>query len=136
MRRVAPLLFFSGLCALVYQVAWLRELRLVFGVSTAASAAVLAVFMGGLGLGGLWFGGRIDRWKNALEVYAKLELLVAATTAATPILMALARRLYFASGGAHALGGSGATALRLVLAALVLAAPTLLMGGTLPAAAK
>ena len=49
--RVAPLLFFSGLCALVYQVAWLRELRRVFGASTPASAAVLAVFMGGLGFG-------------------------------------------------------------------------------------
>jgi hypothetical protein len=41
--RVAPLLFFSGICALIYQVAWLRELRLVFGASTPASAAVLAV---------------------------------------------------------------------------------------------
>ena len=29
--------------------AWLRELRLVFGASTAANAAVLANFMGGLG---------------------------------------------------------------------------------------
>ena len=30
-RAVAALLFGSGLCALVYQVAWLRLLRLVFG---------------------------------------------------------------------------------------------------------
>ena len=37
--RTASLLFFSGMCALVYQVAWTRELRLVFGASTAASAA-------------------------------------------------------------------------------------------------
>jgi spermidine synthase len=47
----AAFLFLSGLCALVYQVAWLREFRLMFGATTAASAAVLAVFMGGLGLG-------------------------------------------------------------------------------------
>ncbi len=51
--RVASLLFVSGYCALVYQAAWLREFRLIFGASTAASAAVLAIFIGGLGVGGL-----------------------------------------------------------------------------------
>jgi len=50
--RVAALLFASGFCALVYQVAWLREFRLIFGASTAASAAVVAIFIGGLGFGG------------------------------------------------------------------------------------
>jgi hypothetical protein len=28
-RSVAPLLFFSGFCALIYQVAWTREFRLI-----------------------------------------------------------------------------------------------------------
>ena len=42
---VAALLFGSGFCALVYQVGWLREFRLIFGASTAASAAVLAIFI-------------------------------------------------------------------------------------------
>jgi spermidine synthase len=37
--RVAALLFGSGFCALVYQTAWLREFRLIFGASTLASAA-------------------------------------------------------------------------------------------------
>ena len=63
--RVAGLLFVSGLCALVYQVAWLREFRLIFGASTAASAAVLAIFIGGLGAGGLLLGGRADRRRGA-----------------------------------------------------------------------
>jgi len=43
--RVAGLLFGSGFCALVYQICWLREFRLVFGASTAAS--VLAIFGNG-----------------------------------------------------------------------------------------
>ena len=51
--RVALLLFGSGCAALIYQTAWMREFRLIFGASTAASAAVLAIFVGGLGLGGL-----------------------------------------------------------------------------------
>jgi spermidine synthase len=52
---VSTLLFGSGACALVYQTVWLREFRMIFGGSTAASAAVLAVFMGGLVL--CWAGG-------------------------------------------------------------------------------
>ena len=50
---VAGLLFGSGMCALIYQMVWLREFRFVFGASTLASAAVLSVFLGGLGAGGL-----------------------------------------------------------------------------------
>ncbi len=139
MRRVAVvagLLFLSGVCALVYQIGWLRELRLVFGASTAATAVVLAVFMGGLGLGGLLFGRRADRSANPLRMYAHLELSVAVLALASPYLIALARWLYLASGGASTLGWAGATGLRLVLAAVVLGVPTVLMGGTLPAAVR
>src|SRR5438552_7367415 len=55
-RLIVLLLFGSGFCALIYQTAWLREFRLIFGASTAASAAVLGVFMAGLGLGGIILG--------------------------------------------------------------------------------
>src|SRR5258706_456416 len=48
----AALLFGSGLSALIYQTAWQREFRLIFGSSTAASAAVLTIFIRGLGGGG------------------------------------------------------------------------------------
>ena len=135
-HRVALLLFGSGLCALVYQIAWLRELRLVFGASTAASAAVLAVFMGGLGAGGLVFGRRAAAARRPLLVYARLEVGIAAAAALTPLAVAVARRLYAAVGGTPALGLGGGTVARLALAALVLGVPTLLMGGTLPAAAQ
>ena len=68
-------LFASGFCALVYQMAWLRLLRLVFGASTAASAAVLAIFMGGLGLGSLVLGKWAEKSRNPLRLYAFLEIL-------------------------------------------------------------
>lgn len=134
--RVAAFLFASGACALVYQVAWFRELRLIFGASTAASAAVLAVFMGGLGVGGVVLGKRADRAENPLALYANLELLVAVTAALTPATVWLADRAYLATGGAGTLGDAGASVLRLLLAFLVLAPSTVAMGGTLPAAAK
>jgi spermidine synthase len=134
--RVALLVFFSGACALVYQIAWLRELRLIFGASTAASAAVLAVFMGGLGAGGLVFGKRVDESDNALAFYARLEAGVAVTAAVTPWLVRLAQLVYLGVGGGSTLGGVGATVLRLLLTALVLGPSVVLMGGTLPGAAR
>jgi spermidine synthase len=135
-RHVAPLLFGSGFCSLVYQVGWLREFRLVFGASTAASAAVLAIFVGGLGLGSLLLGRRADAAKSPLAFYGNLELVIAASAAVSPLLLAAVRKLYIVFGGTPALGLAGGTVLRLVLAALVLAIPTLAMGGTLAAATR
>ncbi len=133
---IAPLLFGSGFCALVYQIGWQRELRLVFGASTAASAAVVAVFMGGLGLGGWFLGPKADRRPNPLRFYAALEALVALSAAATPPLLGLVRRAYLAAGGTVVLGPWGGTALRLALAGLVLLPTTFVAGGTLGAAAR
>jgi spermidine synthase len=135
-RRLAPLLFGSGMCALVYQVAWFRELRLVFGASTAANAAVLAIFIGGIGTGSIVIGRRADRHPRPARMYANLELAVAVSAALTPIALGLARRIYVLLGGTASLGVVGGTIARLVLSAVVLGAPTFFMGGTFPAAAR
>src|SRR5438067_1908944 len=134
--RVGALLFGSGCCALVYQISWLREFRLIFGASTAASAAVLAIFIGGLGLGGLLFGPRADSHRRPILFYSQLESIVALSAAASPFLLAIVRAAYVAIGGTPRLGLVGGTICRLVLSALVLAVPTVVMGGTLPAAAR
>lgn len=133
---VGLLLFGSGACALIYQTVWLRQFRLIFGASTAASAAVLAIFMAGLGIGGLLLGPRADRHPRPLAFYGMLELGVALSAAATPLLLLLVRWIYLATGGSATLGLTFATVLRLVLATVVLILPTFLMGGTLPAAAR
>jgi spermidine synthase len=134
--RVAFLLSLSGACALIYQVAWFRELRLIFGASTAASAAVLAVFMAGLGIGGALLGKRADRSPNPLAFYAQLEAGVAVTAAISPGLVYVAQLAYLGIGGAASLGNVGATVARLFLTALAIGPSALLMGGTLPAAAR
>ncbi len=134
--RVALLLLGSGFCALVYQVAWLRALRMIFGGSTAASAAVLAIFMAGLGIGGIILGRKADRVGSPLRLYGLLELAIALLAAASPLLVLAARSVYLGLGGSSVLGGAGSTALQLALAVLVLGAPTFLMGGTLPAAVR
>src|SRR5688500_903710 len=134
--KAAPFLFGSGFCALVDQVAWQREFRLIVGASTASSAAVVAIFMGSLGAGG-WALGRIaDRRDNPWGLYSRLEALVALLAAVTPPLLVGARWLYLGLGGTTVLGDVAGTALRLVLATLVLFPSMFLAGGTLPAAAR
>ncbi len=135
-RLVAPLLFGSGMCALIYQLTWTREFRLIFGASTGASAAVLAIFIGGLGLGGFLLGKRADETDNPLLLYARLEALVSLLAAITPGLLWLVRKVYLGLGGTTTLGIGGGTVVRLLLSVLVLAGPTVAMGGTLPAAAR
>ena len=92
--QIGLLLYGSGLCTLIYQTVWLREFRLIFGGSTAASAAVLAIFMGGLGLGGLLLGGTLPAAARAVVTSAdagrrKLALVYAANTlgAVTGVLL-------------------------------------------------
>jgi spermidine synthase len=133
---VALLLFGSGLTALVYQVAWLRELRLVFGSSTPATSAVIAIFLGGLGFGSLVLGQRVDAIEKPLLFYGRLELAIAGLAAVSPLLVWLVRLSYIAVGGSTSLGAFFGTLVRLVLSTLVLGLPTFLMGGTLPAATR
>ncbi|WP_395746746.1 fused MFS/spermidine synthase [Prosthecobacter sp.] len=133
---LAALLALSGACALIYQMAWLREFRLVFGGATPATAAVLAIFMGAMGAGSALFGRRAEASRNPLRLYAFIELGVGIAALLTPLLLGLVRWLYLSTGGIAALGVVPATLLQLLLATVVLAPPCLLMGGSLPAAFK
>ena len=133
---LGTLLFGSGLCALIYQAVWLRQFRLIFGASTLASAAVLAMFMAGLGVGAWKLGRYVDRSRNPLAFYGFLEVGVAISAAATPLLLWIVRSGYLAMGGSFTLGAFFATVVRLLLTVIVLAIPTVLMGGTLPAVAR
>ena len=134
---VAALLFGSGFCALVYQVGWLREFRLIFGASTAASAAVLAIFIGGLGVGGLLLGPRADRHPAAAAASTPRSKRSSRVVAAlSPLLLAWRAPSISPAADRRRLGLVGGTVERLVLSVIVLAVPTIAMGGTLPAAAR
>src|SRR6266576_3811188 len=100
----AGLVFGSGLCALLYQTTWLREFRLIFGSSTAASAAVLGIFMGGLGFGSALLGRLAISARRPLAFYAGLEFFIAGSAALTPALVWSIRAVYIACGGTLAMG--------------------------------
>src|SRR5262245_34849434 len=103
------LTFGSGCAALVFQVAWMRELRLVFGATTAAVAAVLAIFMAGIGVGSAILGKRADRVTNPLRMYGVLEIAIALSAAVSPWLIDLTSAIYIHFGGQESLGLTGAT---------------------------
>ena len=114
----------------------MREFRLIFGGSTFATGAVLAIFMAGLGVGSARLGARADARARPLLFYGNLEIFIAVAAGLSPLLLAVAAKVYFASGGSPELGIGIASLLRLALATLVLGPATYLMGGTLPAAAR
>ena len=76
---LATLFFFSGACALVYQVMWLRLLALVFGVTVYAASTVLAGFMAGLAVGSFAAGRLAGRLSRPLATFGAAEILVGLT---------------------------------------------------------
>ena len=130
----APFLFFfvSGACALVYQVVWVRQLLLLTGSTTAAVSTVLAIFMAGLGAGAWLFGARADRARSPLKLYGYLELGIGIYALLLPRLLAAATPTYVELARDLAGRPGLLLVLRVTLGALVLAVPTVLMGGTLP----
>lgn len=78
-RRAASLLMMgaSGFAGLGYQIIWTQQSSAWLGHESAALLAVVAAFFGGLSLGGLGLGSRIERSARARRWYAGCELLVA-----------------------------------------------------------
>lgn len=127
------LFFFSGAAALVYQVLWVRELRLLFG-STAQSAAIaIAIFFAGIAAGGAFWGRRVERSSNPLRVFGLLEIGVAVAALGHFAVVDVYHRLYPTLHAWFGTSGGGDTALKAVVATTLLFPAAFLMGGTLPA---
>jgi spermidine synthase len=123
----------SAVAALVYQVAWTRMLSLTFGRTTLATSAVVAGFMGGMGIGA-WLYHRIERGRphDALRVYAGLEVGIAISAALLTAGFAPLPGI-FASVAADLPAGPGLDLLRIALVIAMLLVPAALMGATFPA---
>jgi spermidine synthase len=132
-RKIIFILFFaSGISGLIYEVVWLRMLSRVIGVTTYATATVLAAFMAGLAIGSFVFGRLSDKRNDQLKVYALLQLSVAFTALIMPYVIKapipIYRYIYEATNQNINLIG----VLRIFVSFISLLVPTLLMGGTLP----
>jgi spermidine synthase len=67
----------SGFAGLGYQIVWTQECALWLGHESAAVLAVISAFFGGLALGGLVFGERIEKSRNPRRWYVACELVIA-----------------------------------------------------------
>ncbi|MFO8173124.1 MAG: fused MFS/spermidine synthase [Longimicrobiales bacterium] len=137
LRFTILLLFFlSGACGLIYEVAWMRMLTLVFGATAFATSTILASFFTGLALGGAYFGRVVDRSRRPLLIYALLEAGVALFAFLMPFLLAGVTAIYVAVSRQFDIGFYGISLIRFALSFLVLVLPAILMGGTLPVIVK
>lgn len=78
-RRRASLILMvaSGFAGLGYQIVWTQQCALWLGHESAAVLAVVAAFFGGLALGALLMGPKIERSMHPVRWYAACEVAVA-----------------------------------------------------------
>jgi predicted membrane-bound spermidine synthase len=139
-RLIALLLtVLTGFAGLVYEVAWQKYLAALLGSHGEATAAVLAIFLGGLSVGYALFGRatrrvlerarRRGQRPRLLSFYARVEAGIGVYALLFPILFGFAQKLSLLGPLDHdALG----FAFDVVLSALLIGPPAVLMGGTIP----
>jgi spermidine synthase len=122
----------SGFAALVYEIVWFQLLELVIGSTAVSLAVLLGTFMGGMCLGSLAFARLVPASLHPLKVYAAIEFGIGVLAVLVLYLLPSAADLY---AGIAAQGAAGVL-VRALLCAAFLLAPTVLMGATLPCAAR
>jgi predicted membrane-bound spermidine synthase len=139
-RAVALLLTaLTGFSGLAYEVAWQRYLATLLGAHSEATAAVLAIFLGGLSAG-YWVFGAVTRAlvmrsratgrpPPLLLCYGAVEIAIGVYAVLFPWLFRAAQQvsLWLPTGG-----GLLAFAADVLLAAALIGPPSVLMGATIP----
>ncbi|MDH5670795.1 MAG: fused MFS/spermidine synthase [Myxococcales bacterium] len=132
-RRAALLMAvtLSGACGLTWELLWQHHAALALGLSSAGTAITLAALMAGLGLGAL-LAARLSRGRGLsrpMLAYALAELAIGLGGWLVPhgfsLMASLDTQLYATSPALAAVA-------RVVLTALVLLAPAVAMGATIP----
>jgi len=141
-------IFLSGGAALIYQIAWQRVLIRLLGATLPAITIVLALFMGGLAVGSMLAGAWRRKSGAPLKIYAFVEGILAVGGFAFPFftnqaVFSRVNSLAFQFAGIQSISsghleGALDRAHLLLLPYLVLLvfAPAVLMGTTLPLVAR
>ncbi len=141
MIRLVALLItvLTGFSGLVYEVTWQKYLATLLGSHSEATAAVLALFLGGLSVG-YWLFGRVSRRlavsgspervrSRLLGVYGLIELGIGLYAFVFPLAFVAARSI---SLWIPVEQQGVAFAFDVLLSALLIGPPAILMGGTIP----
>ncbi|MEJ2111197.1 MAG: SAM-dependent methyltransferase, partial [Acidobacteriota bacterium] len=132
-ERYLPLLlllfFGSGCAALIYEIVWLQLLGLVIGSTGVSLGVLLGTFMGGMCLGSLLLPRFITPKFHPLRVYALLELGIGCFGMLVIFLLPVIAEFY------TGLLWHGIF-FRALVAVVCLLPPAILLGATLPVAAR
>lgn len=122
-------IFLTGAAGLVYQVTWQKYLSRLLGADSIATAIILATFLGGLSLGYYLCGKFSTSIKQPLLGFAVLEGVIGIWCLAFPAIFAaidhLTRSWSFSAPVVILFQG-------VLCSALLIGAPTVCMGGTVP----
>lgn len=131
--------FLSGLCSIVYELAWLRLAMAKFGVTTAFVSIVLSVFMAGLGAGSWIAGVAVRRYGerikfSPLRLYALIELAIGISALVVPLELAWGSRLLEKVAGSASISSGSYYVMSGAWLALTLMPWCACMGATIPVA--
>jgi spermidine synthase len=131
-RLLILVYFFSGACALAYEVIWQRLLKLTLGNTTYATSVTVSVFMIGLAIGSLVVRHRADRFSNPVRIYSIIEFLIAGFSCAMPLILSAGDALYVLAFRRFAPSPAALLGLQVIISAFSMIIPAALMGSTLP----
>lgn len=123
------LVFLTGTSAMMNQVVWQRYLARLLGGDAAATAVVLAAFLGGLSLGYWAFGRLARRVASPFRAYALAEGFIGLWSLAYPLLFAAVES---ASAQWSLTPPVGLALQGFALAVALIGPPTVCMGATVP----
>jgi spermidine synthase len=129
----------TGFSGLSYEVAWQKYLATLLGSHSEATAAVLAIFLGGLAVGYSVFGATTARFTERarargeaprlLFLYGAVEAGIGVSVMLFPLLFGLAQAVSYRFPADPQIA---AFAFDVFLTVLLIGPPTVLMGGTIP----
>ena len=117
----------SGFCALAYEVLWARMLNLFLNNNIYSFTATIATFLAGIALGSLVYAKVLSRIKSQLALFAGIEIAIGLFAYATPFLFNLLQGALFSQQ---------TESLTILKTAVVMLAPTILMGIAVPLAVQ
>lgn len=123
----------TGFAAMATQIGWTKAISLGTGSSTYAFSMIVSIFILGLSFGGAWGARAATRVRDPLALLARVLVLTAFLNMAVAILLGYSPILFFAGlawGTQH--GWNAVMFSQAVIIALLIFAPTFLMGASMP----
>jgi spermidine synthase len=122
----------SGFAGLIYESVWAQYLKLFLGHAAYAQTMVLCIFMGGLALGA-WLAARYtERIRHPLRVYAIIEVVIGVLALVFHAVFTRVVEFHYQTLLPFTTDPVAATAVKGLLALLLIGPQTILLGATFP----